>query len=121
MSSADLDAVVWNVLDDHHVVCLFRNALEHQVLPGRLINREQLILDPVLLYKTGVLFLAYLTVELLEIVLDSPSDNFLLDLRLVPLLEAVEVDEATSAAAFAGLTQKLTHVSALGQHAVLAL
>jgi hypothetical protein len=115
------DAVLRDVLDHHHVIGLLRNALQHQVLPRRLLDREQLVLDAVLFDETRVLLLADLAVKLFEVVLDGAAHHFLLDLALVPFLEAVEVHHAAGAAALAGLAEELANVGALGQHAVLAL
>ena len=117
----DFDAVGRDVLDDHHVVGLLRDAFQHQVLPRRLFYRQQLVLHLVLLDEPRVLLLAHLAVELLEVVLDGSAHHLLLHLALVPLLQTVEVHQSARPAALAGLAQELALLRALGQHAVLAL
>lgn len=121
VSATDLYAVLRDVLDDHHVVGLLGDALQHQVRPHWLLDGQQFEVHAVLLDEARVLFLADLAVELLKVVLECATDHLLLHLGLVPLLEAAEVHQPAGAAALAGRAQELPQLSALGHHAVLAL
>jgi len=91
------------------------------VLASGLLDRQQFILDIVLFNETGVLFFTNFAVELLKVVLYSASHHFLLHFRLVPLLQAVEVNAAATSTAFARSTQKFTQLSPFPQHTILAL
>lgn len=121
VASADLYAILRDVLDDHHVVGLLRDPLQHQVRAHGFLNGQELEFHAVFLYKARVFFLADLAVELLEVVLQGAADHLLLHLGLVPLLQAPEVHQSTGAAALAGRAQELPRFRALGHHAVLAL
>ena len=79
MASSDLDPIGRYVLNDHHVIGLFADALQHDVLTRRFLNGHQLVLHPVLLDESRVLLFADLAVELLEIILDGATNDFLLD------------------------------------------
>lgn len=120
MSSSDLDAIIGNVLDNHHVIGFLGNALKHYVLPCRFLDRHQLVLIAVLFDESGVLVLADLAVKLLEIVLDGAPNDFLLHFRLVPFLEAVEVHQTACATALAWLAQEFSFLCALSKHTVFA-
>ena len=104
MTSTDFYAVVWNVLDHHHVVCLLGYALEHYVLACWLLDRHQLMFSVVFFDETRVLVLADFTVEFLEVVLDGASDDLLLHFGLVPFLETMEMNQSTSATTLTWLT-----------------
>ena len=121
MASSYFDAIVGYVLDNHHVVGFLRYAFEHEVLTCWFFNGHKLVLYIVFLNKTRVLFLADLTIEFLEIVLDGAPNHLLLYFGLVPLLQTLEMHQTTSSTAFARLTKKLSFPSALTDHAVFAL
>lgn len=121
VASADLYAILRDVLDDHHVVSLFRDALKHQVRTHWFLNGQELEVHAVFLNKARVFFLADLAVKLLKVILERAAYHLLLHLRLVPLLQAPEVHQPTGSAALAGCAQELPRFRALSHHAVLAL
>lgn len=91
------------------------------MLAHRPLDRQQLISHSILVDKARVFLLANLTEKLLEIVLDSATNDLLADFRLVPLLKALEMDQPAGSRALARRTQKLSRLFALAQHAILAL
>jgi hypothetical protein len=121
MAAAQFDTLGGDVLDDHHVVGFFGDSLEDDVVALRLVDGEELVLDVALLDVAGVLVLADLAVELLEVVLDGAAHHFLLHLRLVPLLQAAEVDQSAGAGALAGTAEEAIGLLGLAHVAVLAL
>ena len=58
------------------------------------IDRKELIFDIILFNISGILIFADLTIKLLEIILNCATDNFLLYFRLIPFLQATEVNKA---------------------------
>jgi len=121
MPPPQFNPLIRNILNDHHIICLVRNPLQYQILPGWFFNRQQLIFLLILLNKPRILFLTHFTIKLLKIILYRPPYNILLHLRLIPLLQAMEVNQATRTAALAGTAQKLSWLSTLSHHAIFAL
>ena len=79
MPSPYLYAICRNVLNDHHVVGLFADALQHNVLTCGFLDGHQFILYPIFLDEARVLLLAHLAIKFLEIVLNGASHDLLLD------------------------------------------
>lgn len=121
VAAADTDAIYWDVLYHHHVVCLFGDALQHQVLANRFFYGQQLERLSAFIDEARVLLLTDLAVKFLEIVLDCATHHLLPHLRLVPPLQTLEMDEAASPRAFARGAEKLSRLFAFAQHAILAL
>ena len=100
MAAAQFYPLCRNVLNYHHIISLFRDAFEDDMVAFGFLNGKQLILLPILLDVPRVLVLADLAIKLLEIVLDGAADHLLLHLRLVPLLQTAEMDQPARTAAF---------------------
>lgn len=100
MTAAQFYPLCRNVLNYHHIISLFRDAFEDDMVAFGFLNGKQLILLPILLDVPRVLVLADLAIKLLEIVLDGAADHLLLHLRLIPLLQTTEMDQPARTAAF---------------------
>jgi hypothetical protein len=121
VSASDLDSLLLDVLEEHHVVGLVGDALQYEMVALGLVDGQQFVFLSLLLDEARVFYFADFAEELLEVVLRGSAHHFLLDLGTVPLLEAAEVDQCAGAAAVAGRAEESSGLVEFSQHAVLAL
>jgi hypothetical protein len=108
VASAQLNSGLRDVLDHHDAFCFLAGSLKYHIVSLGLFNGEHLD-DPLVLsldhdWQFG---LAHLAFELLEVVVEGAADDFLLDLDVDPLQQALEVDCPARARALAGVEEEV--------------
>lgn len=107
MTSSDFDAVFRNILYDDHVLFAFSALLQNQIAA---IDRPfdfQEFVHSIFHNVFGEFCLADFALELVEVVADGASNNFLFDFAFDPPSETLQVDKLTTANASAGSHQEI--------------
>ena len=120
VATADPNAVFRDVFDAEQSEGLDVDLLEDEVLAFGHFDRHQLVHLPSLLDQLRVLILTHLAGELLKVVIGQALHLILLYLRLVPLLQAVEVHQRAGTGTLARTAEELSFLFALFHHAILA-
>lgn len=108
MTAAELDASLRNVLDHHDTLGLLAGSLQNEVVALGFFDGQQLNGLVVRRFDDNWQFgLADLALELLEVVVERASDDFLLDLDADPLQQAFQVHRPAGARALAGIEQEI--------------
>ncbi len=104
VTAAEFYTSLWDILDHHHAFAFFAGSFKNYIVILRLLDRKHLNrLTIISLDRNRKFSFADLTLKFLKIIMQSSSNNLLLNLDADPLQKTVNMDSTTWAWAFTGI------------------
>lgn len=104
MTTTKLYTSLWDVLDHHNTLTFFASSFKNHIVILRLLNRKHLDSLSIVSFDGNRKFsLADLTLKFLKIIMQSSSNDLLLNFNAYPLKKAVDVHCTAWTWAFAGI------------------
>lgn len=92
MTTTKLYTSLWDVLDHHNTLTFFASSFKNHIVILRLLNRKHLDSLSIVSFDGNRKFsLADLTLKFLKIIMQSSSNDLLLNFNAYPLKKAVDV------------------------------